>query len=154
MIEKAKIEQLVGEKIQGTHLFLVEVTVTTQNAISVFLDSEQSVTLEDCIEINKFIEANFDREEEDYELSVSSAGLTEPLKVPRQFTKSLGKEVSVVTGDGQKRTGTLVSYNDGAIELEILKKVKLEGSNKKQQVIQKEGISLSEIKSVVINVKF
>jgi len=153
MISSKSIEQIVNEKIAGSQMFLVEVTVSLQNAIMVFLDSEIGVTLNDCIEINKYIESKLDRDLEDFELIVSSAGLSEPFKVSRQFTKNIGKEVEVIGKDGQKYIGILLSRNDSGIELELIKKIKPEGSKRKQEIVVKEAIAFEAIKSVRLHIK-
>lgn len=154
MIDKSKIENLVNAHIAGTDMFLVEVSVTPQNAITVFLDSDTSLGLDACIATSKFIESNLDREAEDFELCVSSAGLTEPLKVTRQYVKNIGRDLWVTTTDGMKVTGKLVAFNGTSIDLEVEKKVKLEASNKKQLVAQTNTIDLAAIKQATLNLKF
>ena len=154
MINAKTVEQIVNDKIAGSHLYLVEVTVGAQNAISVFVDSDEAVTLADCIELSKHVEAQFDREVEDFELNVSSAGLSEPFKVARQFVKNIGKEVEVIGKDGIKNIGTLLAYNETGIELEMIKKIKPEGAKRKQDIAIKELISFDKIKLVRIYISF
>jgi len=154
MINTKTVEQIVNDKIAGSHLYLVEVTVGAQNAISVFVDSDVAVTLADCIELSKHVEAQFDREVEDFELNVSSAGLSEPFKVARQFVKNIGKEVEVIGKDGIKNIGTLLAYNETGIELEMIKKIKPEGAKRKQDIAIKESISFDKIKLVRIYISF
>ena len=152
MINSKTIEEIVSAKIAGSHLFLVEATVGAQNAINVFVDSEMAVTLHDCIELSKHIESQFDRESEDFELIVSSAGLSEPFKVARQYTKNIGKQVEVIGKDGQKQIGTLLSYTESGIELEIIKKIKPEGAKRKEEVAVKEAMTNDAIKSVRLHI--
>jgi len=153
MISSKTIEQIVSDKIAGSHMFLVEVTVSSQNAITVFVDSETAVTLSDCIEINKHIESQLDREVEDYELSVSSAGLSEPLKVPRQFQKNIGKDIEVICKDGSKKIGTLLLHSDSGIEIETIQKIKPEGAKRKQEIAVKEALAFDTMKSVRLHIK-
>ena len=85
MIQKDIITNLVISKLADTRYFLVDVTVSADNVIKVEIDAEDGVDIDFCVELNRFIEANFDREVEDYELEVGSAGLTSPFKVKRQY---------------------------------------------------------------------
>ncbi len=152
MIDVKTIETIVAQKIAGSHMFIVEVSVNSQNSITVFVDSETAVTLDDCVELSKHIESQLDRDVEDFELSVSSAGLSEPLKVARQFIKNIGKEVEIVTKDGQKRIGILVSYEPTQIVAAFTNKVKLEGFKRKQDVTENVSIPFDTIKSVILHI--
>jgi|ERR1035437_1868530 ribosome maturation factor RimP len=152
MISAKTIEQIVNDKIIGGHMYLVEATVSAANAITVFVDSEQAVTLSDCMELSKHIESQLDREVEDFELSVSSAGLSEPFKVARQFAKNIDKLVEIVGKDGQKRIGTLIAHNPTGIEVEFIKKEKPEGAKRKVEVAFKEMIPFEAIKLVRLHI--
>lgn len=109
MITKELIAAIVNEKLDVGPLFLVDVHVKPGNKIAVELDSDQKVSIDDCAQLSKHIEASFDREVEDFELEVSSAGMGRPLKVKRQYAKHIGKEVSVRTVDGDECVGTLTA---------------------------------------------
>jgi len=154
MIAKQYIQKIVEDKIAGTHLFLVDVAVDIHNAINVFVDSESSVTLENCIELSKYIESNIDREKEDFELVVSSAGLTEPFKCEKQYVKNIGKEVAVITKDGQKHIGKMLSYNGKEMIVACNKKIKLDGHKKKQLVVEQVILPLETVKSTTIYITF
>ena len=91
MIDKAKLIDVINASIEGSELFLVDVTVSRDNNIVVEIDSMESVSIDDCASLTKAIENNFDREVEDYELEVGSAGLTSPFKVKKQYEK--GKDI-------------------------------------------------------------
>ncbi|NCF75542.1 MAG: hypothetical protein GWO87_03600 [Xanthomonadaceae bacterium] len=93
MIEKKKIKNLVDEKLQNTEKFLVDIKIKSGNKILVFLDSDKSITIKDCADINRYIISKLDKEKEDFELRVSSAGLDKPFKLLRQYKKNIGKEV-------------------------------------------------------------
>ena len=77
------------------------------NRIVVEIDSYSSVSIDDCVRLNGIIESHFDRDVEDYELEVGSAGLTSPLRVKAQYDKNVGNPVEVLTNDGRKLKGTL-----------------------------------------------
>lgn len=139
MIGKEQISDIVEQEIDGTPLFLVDIVVNPGNIIVVEVDSEANIGIDDCIALSKKIESHLDRDIEDFELEVGSAGLTSPFKIPRQYNKNIGNEVEVLTSGGQKIKGILKSSNDDGFELTLTKKVKPEGSKKK--VIVEEDIT-------------
>jgi ribosome maturation factor RimP len=153
MIEKAEVKRLVEEKLDE-NMFLVEITVNEKNVINVFVDCYDGLTIDQCVAISRHVEHSFDRDEEDFELSVSSPGLTESFKVPEQFHKSKGKSAEVVTSDGVKLTGILTGVNENGIELETSSKEKLEGHKKKQLVVRKHQLTFDEIKSAKAVISF
>ena len=120
MIDKNIIIKLLEQKLEGTDVFPVEVIVKPNNSIRVFLDSDSAVTLKHCAEINKFIEANLDREKEDFELEVSSAGLDQPLRMIRQYKNNIGKQINIITNDGRLLTGSLHAVNSETIDVAIV----------------------------------
>ena len=81
MIEKSVVSQLVEEWLEGKDYFLVDVTVSPDNRIVVEIDHAEGVWIEDCVELSRFIESKLDREQEDFELEVGSAGIGQPFKV-------------------------------------------------------------------------
>lgn len=121
-----EIARLTQEKIAGSPLFLVEVKVSP-NKVTVYLDHPKGVGIEDCVAVSRHLQSAFDGTPvfEQHELEVSSPGMDEPLKVLPQYNKRIGRRVNVITFDGLKHTGTLVSADDLGIELdrEIARKV-------------------------------
>lgn len=132
MISKEKIESLVQEKLEGTDFFLVELKISADNRINVFLDGMSGVTIDFCVAVSKSIDSNLDRELEDFELEVSSAGIGIPFKVRQQYDKCIGKEVEVLTSAGQKLVGKLAEVNDEGFSVQYEKKVLVEGKKRKQ----------------------
>lgn len=153
MIEKSKVTQLANDFLSEEQ-FLVEVSVSSSNKIEVVIDSEQGINIESCIKLSKAIEEALDREEEDFELQVASAGLGQPLKVYRQYIKNIGKEVELVKTDGSKLEGIIKSVSETGFELETKQRVKLEGNNKKQLVVSALQVSFEEAKTVKNIIKF
>lgn len=138
MIAESKIKELIDARIEGTKLFIVDINVTTSNKINVLIDGFDGVSISDCIDVSRGIEHNLDREEEDFELEVSSAGLDTAFMVPQQYEKNLGKEVKVYTHDGRKHEGTLTLFEADRIEITFEEKVRLEGRKKKELVTRVE----------------
>lgn len=153
MIDRNWIIQLTEEKLKEDQ-FIVEVTVSQANQISVLLDSDKGVTIDDCIQLSRHIEGNLDREAEDFELQVSSAGLGQPFKVHRQYVKNREREVEVVLTNGQKQTGILKGADESGFDLEISKSEKVEGQKKKQLVTRTLRIQFDEAKTVKNIIKF
>jgi ribosome maturation factor RimP len=134
MISEEKIRGLIEEKIVDTDKFIVNVTVHTNNKIIVLIDGYGGVGIESCIQISKYIEGALDREEEDFELEVSSAGLEAPFLVEEQYKKSLGKEVKVITEEGKKVEGVLAEISEEGIVVKYEEKQRLEGRRKRVTV--------------------
>ncbi|HRY99081.1 MAG TPA: ribosome assembly cofactor RimP [Bacteroidales bacterium] len=118
MIDKNQIIALAEQGLEGSPLFLVEVEVLPGDRIQVFLDSEEGVNIDDCVRISRLIEGSLDREVQDFELMVSSAGMDRPLKHPRQFTKAIGKPVVIRLADGKKAEGILRAVDAEGYTLE------------------------------------
>ena len=107
MIEKIKVLEVVKEALEGTDKYLVNLKITPDSRIFVYIDGDNGITIDDCIELSRTIEGKLDRDEEDYELNVSSAGADSPLKLPRQYQRHIGRELLVDTLDGEHAEGVL-----------------------------------------------
>ncbi len=132
MITEAKVNKLIGTHLAGSDVFLVETAVKPGNHISVYIDGDHGVTVDTCRELNQFLNESLDRDAEDFDLTVSSAGADRPLKLPRQYAKNIGKSLDVVTKSGEKISGIVLKTSETGIELAItpLKKTKKEPENK------------------------
>lgn len=153
MIDKAKIVELVNEQLDE-RMFLVDVQVSATNVIRVFVDSFDGMTIERCVKISRHIESNLDREVVDYELQVSSPGLTETFKVKEQYLKNTGREIEVLTQAGEKLAGLLKLAEPGYILLEVQTREKPEGQKKKQLIVREHKLEYGEIKSAKVVVSF
>lgn len=131
--------------------FLVSVELKSGGEILVEADNDiKPITLEEIIALTREIKEKVGEEAlGDYELTVSSAGLTSPLRLPRQYRKFLGKSFSVLQKSGVKETGVLKAADDTAVTLEVIRKVKVEGKKKKVEEPTDLVIHYSEIKSAV-----
>jgi len=153
MIDKIKIAALVNEKITDDQ-FLVDVTVSSSNVIHVMVDSDNGISINQIVEISRYVESNLDREVEDFELSVFSAGLSEPFSLPRQYKKNTGTEIDVLLTNGNKLIGKLNIADDQGFDLEVTTKEKIEGSKKKELVTKVHHFEYSEIKEAKKILKF
>ncbi len=156
MIDKQLLTQTVLDAIDGTDMFLVDVNVSPANELTVEIDSADGIDIDTCAALTRRIEEVFDRDVEDYELEVGSAGLTSPFKVRGQYLKNIGNDVEVLTRDGRKLQGVLTAVgDDDSFVVEVPTKVKPEGA--KRPVIEQvpHTFTPAECKSVkyVINFK-
>ncbi len=121
--ETEKIEEFVEHFITKTDgLFLIEVKSAPGNKITVLLDGDKGVTIDNCTAVNKalykFIEETQLFGENNFSLEVSSFGVDRPLVLLRQYKKNIGRTVEVVLTDGQKLEGKLVDANEEHIIIE------------------------------------
>ena len=116
---KDKVKDLVNKALEERQdLFLLELNVSESNAITVVVDGDNGVIVEDCMFISRAIEHNLDREEQDFSIEVMSAGASLPLIEKRQYKKNIGRALAVKTKDGLNIEGTLQDADDNGIHLE------------------------------------
>ena len=147
MITKEAIYQKVCHFLENSDYYLVDLKISTDNRISIEIDAIEGVSIDFCVELNRHIESCLDREEEDYELEVSSAGLTEPFKVLNQYKKNINNEVEVLTKAGKKTIGILTEVNETAFTIQIEKMEKPEGAKRKIKTTENIIFSYEDIKT-------
>jgi len=147
MISKDIVRNIVCSFIGGTDIFIVDVKVNNANKVIVEADKPEGITIEECVNISRAIESVLNRETEDFELEVSSPGLTEPFKVVEQYRKNCGRQVEVLDRDGQKVSGLLQHVDDEGIVLETKTKIREAGLKRPKTVIQNLSIKFSDIKT-------
>ena len=130
MIDKNVVKSIVKDWLSGKQYFLVDVMVDTNDKITVEIDHADGVYINDCVELSKFIEDRLDRDQEDYELEVGSAGLGQPFKVEQQYLNHIGKTVEVLGADGKKVRGMLKSVDGRNFVVSVNEKVKVEGKKR------------------------
>ena len=146
MISKNVVEGIVNEWLEDKEYFLVDVTVSPDDKIVVEIDHAEGVWIDDCVELSRFIESKLDREEEDYELEVGSAGIGQPFKVLQQYLIHIDKEVEVLTKDGKKMEGVLKEADAEHFVVTVQKKVKPEGAKRPKLVDEDVTFTYDEIK--------
>ena len=154
MIEKKVVSQLIEEKLASSSNYLVDVVIKPGNLIVVEIDNDEAVSIDDCAELSRYLEAHLDRDVEDYELEVGSAGITSPFKVLRQYVKNIGNEVEMLLKNGSKLTGVLKSADENGVVVSVEKKVKPEGAKRKVTVIEDESYTFDEIKYTKYLIRF
>ena len=146
MIDRNIVSGIVGEWLEDKDYFLVDVTVSPDDKIVVEIDHAEGVWIDDCVDLSRFIESKLDREEEDYELEVGSAGIGQPFKVLQQYLIHIGREVEVLTKEGKKLDGILKDAYEENMTLTIQKKVKPEGAKRPKLVDEDVTYTYDEIK--------
>lgn len=150
-----KIEELLQAFLsEREDLFLIDLKFSAADDITVILDGDQGVTLQDCLDASRAIEFNMDREEHDFSLQVMSAGLSEPLKTPRQFRKNIGRELDILLTDDTQVEGELTSVDEEKITLTLKYRKPKEIGKGKVDVVEDRDIPYSEIKKALVTIKF
>lgn len=145
----------ITEPIVARDCFLVDVFISKNNEITITFESEQGIAdLDDCVAISRAFESKFDREVEDYELTVTSAGLDQPFKVLKQYLKAIGTKVEVSFKGGRKLVGELTAADEANIEVRYTAREAVEGKKKKEIVEHIETFSLENINMVMPHIDF
>ena len=146
MIQKEVVSRIVEEWLKDKDYFLVDLSVSQDDKIVVEIDHAEGVWIEDCVELSKFIESKLNRDSEDFELEVGSAGLGQPFKVLQQYRNHIGKTVEVLTVDGHKLKGVLKDADENGIVLSLEKKITPEGAKRPKKVMVDESYTFEQIK--------
>ncbi|HNE50413.1 MAG TPA: hypothetical protein PKM51_00655 [Chitinophagales bacterium] len=139
------IAEEANRYFENTSLFLVDIKVLTNGKIEIFADSPSNITIDECAQLSKhiyqFLEEN-NLMHDNITLDVSSPGIDEPLKVPQQFQKQIGKQVDVVLKNGLKITGELLSAANNEVKVKEIIIIK------KKENVEEHTYTFDEIKSV------
>ena len=146
MIDCDKILEIADRELAGTDLFTVSCKCSPMNEVELLIDSDTYVTIERCAELSRTIEAEFDREVEDFSLTVASAGIGSELKNIRQYRKLIGKSVEVLLLNGIKLLAKLDAVTDEDITISYEEKQAVEGKKRKVLVNGERTYRFEEIK--------
>lgn len=154
-MKKSDIIDAIGSEIVARGLYLIDVTISKDNDVEITIESEEGkVELEDCVAISRFFETKFDREQEDYSLTVTSAGLDQPFKVLKQYIKAIGRKVEVQLKGGKKMVAVLEAADQESITLKYSQKETVEGKKKKEIVEHVDRFTMDQINAVRPFVEF
>ena len=154
MIDIEQVKNIVNSKLDDSKYFLVDVQVSKTNEINVEIDADDGVDIDFCVELSHYIEQNLDREVEDYELNVGSAGLTTPFKIKRQYQKNIGNQIEVLARDGKKHRGELVSVDDESFKVDEHVMEKRKGDKRKKEYVNTCEYRYDEVKKVTCLIDF
>ena len=148
------LDALSGE-IVARGLYIVDVSISKDNDIEVIIEKEEGVVeLEDCVAMSRYFETCFDREKEDYSLTMSSAGLDQPFKVLKQYLKAVGTKVEVQLKGGRKMVAVLEAADQESITLKYSVKEAVEGKKKKELVEHVDRFTMDQVNAVRPYIEF
>ena len=145
MIDKFKVLDIVKDVLEGSDKYLINMKITPDNRIFVDIDGDNGINIDDCIEVSRAIESQLDRDEEDFELNVSSAGADSPLKMPRQYRRHVGRDLNVTPFDGEQVEGTLMEADDQHFVIKI--------KGKKKESAREVAFAYEDVKTAKVVVK-
>lgn len=152
---KSEIERLLQEFLsEREDLFLVNMKISPADDVTIILDGDHGVKVQDCLDVSRTIEFNMDREAHDFSLQVMSAGLSEPLTMPRQYKKNIGRKISVTTQEDTVLEGELLSVDDEKITLQRKYRKPKDIGKGKMDVVEDTDIAFSEIKKALVVIQF
>ena len=154
MIDKSIVKTLVDEWLEGKEYFLTDLTISADDRIVVEIDHKDGVWIEDCVALSRHIEDGLNRDEEDFELEVGSAGIGQPFKVRRQYEIHVGDPVEVLTTAGRKLRGTLKELGDDTLTLTCQEKVNREGEKRPKLEDVDHVMPLTEVKECRYHLDF
>ena len=145
----------INDEIVARGCFIVDVSVSKDNDIVLTIESEEgTIELDDCVSLSRFFETKFDREVEDYSLTVSSAGLDQPFKVLKQYLKAVGSKVEVQLKGGKKMVAVLAAADEESVTLKYSVKEAVEGKKKKELVEHLDRFTMDQVNAVRPFVEF
>jgi len=148
-MDKNSLAQVVEPALEKIGCFLVDLQITPDLDVTVTIEKEEgSVDMDDCIAVNDAVLAAFDRDEEDYSLTVTSAGLDQPFSMLRQYLKAVGSQVEARLKGGRKIIGELLAADEDSFTLKYQAMEAVEGKKKKVKVEKTERIALADANSV------
>lgn len=155
MKQKEQLEKAAADYVEGKDLFIVDIKVSADNDIDITIETDsRDVTLDDCVEMSRFVESRLDRDVEDFSLTVGSAGLTAPFRIPRQYRKFVGSTIEVTFRDGHRQKALLESADDESFDISYERLVPVEGKKKKVPESVRETLKYADIKSAKAVIKF
>ena len=145
----SEIIDAVGGEIVARGCYIVDVKVSKDNDVEITMESENgTVELDDCVAVSRFFEGCFDRDKEDYSLTVTSAGLDQPFKILKQYIKAIGSKVEVQLKGGKKIIATLTAADEESITLHYMTKEAVEGKKKKEMVEHNDRFMMEQVNTV------
>lgn len=152
---KKKIERLLEDFLENREdLFLIDLKISAKDDVTIILDGDEGVTLQDCLDASRAVEFNMDREAHDFSLQVMSAGLSEPLSMPRQFKKNIGRSLDILLQNDTRIEGELTKVEEDSITLLLRYRKPKEVGKGKIDVEEEKIIHFQDIKKALVTIKF
>jgi ribosome maturation factor RimP len=154
LITETHIRQLADAALSGTRLYVTGVRVSPLNQITVFIDGDEGVRIEDCVALSRAIESQLDRDHNDFALDVSSHGAGSPLVMPRQYRRHVGRELDLKLENGDRVTGTLTGADESGLTVEWQEREPKPQGKGKVTVPKRRDVTFREIREGKIRLKF
>ena len=150
-----EIINALSSEVSARGLYIVDVSINKDNEIEVIIEKEEGIVeLDDCVSMSRYFETCFDREKEDYSLTMSSAGLDQPFKVLKQYLKAVGSKVEVQLKGGRKMVAVLEAADEESITLKYSAKEAVEGKKKKELVEHVDRFTMDQVNAVRPYIEF
>lgn len=147
------LKQAAEEWAEKNGLFVVSIAISKDNDVDVTIDADsRDITLDDCVAMTGYIQEKVDRDVEDYSLTIGSAGLSAPFRIPRQYKKFVGSEIQITRLTGERIKAMLLAADDKGVDISWQKKG--EGKGKKAMETVTEHLNYDEIKIAKPIIKF
>lgn len=154
-MDKSLLEHLVQEYLKDTDYALITLDINSQNEILIEVDRLQGVDVEFCGALNQYMVEQLDAAGvEDYSLEVGSVSLTDPFKTKMQYEKNIGHDVEVLTREGKKLRGQLVSVDEDSFAVDVDTLVPVEGKKRKQHEMITHTFAYGDVKYTKYDLKF
>lgn len=147
MIDKKRVSDIVAAQLDPVREFVVDLTISGSNKIMILIDGDDGITIDRCVAVSRAVQKALDDDGENFELEVSSPGLTEPFKVIRQYLKSIGRILRVELLAGGAVEGKLLAADDERFSLEVQELVKEEGKKRKVLVTRTVDLFYTDVKT-------
>ncbi|WP_018675773.1 ribosome assembly cofactor RimP [Riemerella columbina] len=155
MTFKDQIETLLNQCLaEREDLFLIDLKISPSDDVTVIIDGDHGVSVQDCLDVSRAIEFNMDRDARDFSLQVMSAGLSEPLTMIRQFKKNIGRNLDILLNDSSKIEGELSKVEEDKITLILRYRKPKEVGKGKVDVEEEREVFYSDIKKALVALKF
>lgn len=155
LMNVSEIKDAISGEIVARGCYIVDIFISKDNEVEVTIESEEGkVELDDCVAISRFFESCFDREKEDYALTVTSAGLDQPFRILKQYQKAIGTKVEVQMKGGRKMVALLADADEDSITLQYSQKEAVEGKKKKEIVEHTDRFTMDQVNSVKPFIEF
>lgn len=154
-MDKSLLEHLVQEYLKDTDYALITLDINSQNEILIEVDRLQGVDVEFCGALNQYMVEQLDAAGvENYSLEVGSVSLTDPFKTKIQYEKNIGHDVEVLTREGKKLRGQLVSVDEDSFAVDVDTLVAVEGKKRKQHEMITHTFAYGDVKYTKYDLKF
>jgi ribosome maturation factor RimP len=153
-MELERIREIITPLVQEFEGFVVELKSSGDGKVMLLVDTMTGIKLHELTTLSRAIEAEMDRESDDFALEVSSPGMDQPFKVNEQYFRHQGKNVRVILLDGTVKSGMLTGVSEAGFSLHRTERVpKLIGKGK-MTVTQEDAFTFAEVKETKIEFSF